>query len=100
LSAFLFALYSGNVFQFGPAFLLGIAVGILTMRTGSIWPAVVFRVVLDAALLLLSGLAASAGGWLLFNPATAAAGALIAAVLLILTTYRHLTPLWRSSEET
>jgi hypothetical protein len=43
LSSFLFALFQMNVFQFVPHFLLGVVMGALVVRAGSIVPAVVFR---------------------------------------------------------
>jgi sodium transport system permease protein len=43
LSSFLFALYHMNVFQFIPAFLLGLVLGLLAARTRSIWPGVLLH---------------------------------------------------------
>jgi sodium transport system permease protein len=43
LSSFLFAVYQMNVFQFAPHFLLGLVMGVLTLRTGSVVPAIVFH---------------------------------------------------------
>jgi hypothetical protein len=43
LSSFLFALFHMNVFQFAPHFILGIVLGLLTVRTASILPAVLFH---------------------------------------------------------
>src|SRR5262249_13466651 len=40
--AFLFALYHMTVFHFFPPFLLGLALGLLVVRSGSVLPAVVF----------------------------------------------------------
>jgi membrane protease YdiL (CAAX protease family) len=45
LSAFLFALYQMNVFQFVPHFLFGAALGLLVLRTGSVLPAMLFHLV-------------------------------------------------------
>ncbi len=43
LSSFLFALYHLNVFQFVPHFVLGVVLGALVLRTGSVLPAVAFH---------------------------------------------------------
>jgi sodium transport system permease protein len=45
LSAFFYGLYQMNAFQLVPCFLLGLVLGLLTIRTGSVIPAVLFRVV-------------------------------------------------------
>jgi sodium transport system permease protein len=52
LSSFLFSLYQMNVFQFVPHFLLGIVLGLLVVRTGSLWPAVVFHFTYNSLLML------------------------------------------------
>jgi sodium transport system permease protein len=49
--SFLFALYHANVFQFLPAFILGAVLGLLTVRTGSILPGVLFHVIHNSLLL-------------------------------------------------
>jgi sodium transport system permease protein len=43
LSSFLFALYHMNVFQLLPTFLLGAVLGLLTVRSGSLMPAMLFH---------------------------------------------------------
>jgi membrane protease YdiL (CAAX protease family) len=43
LSSFLFALSQMNVFQFVPHFLLGAVLGFLVLRSGSLWPGIVFH---------------------------------------------------------
>ncbi len=43
LSSFLFSLYHMNVFQLLPTFLLGAVLGLLVVRGGSLWPAVLFH---------------------------------------------------------
>ncbi len=48
LSAFLFALFQMNVFQALPHFLLGVLMGFLVQRTGSLWPAVLFHFAYNA----------------------------------------------------
>jgi sodium transport system permease protein len=51
VSAFMFALYHLNVFLFLPAFGLGIVLGLLTVRSRSLVPAVVFHFLYNALLL-------------------------------------------------
>lgn len=43
LSSFLFALYHFNVFQFLPAFVLGAVLALVTLRSGSVVPAMLFH---------------------------------------------------------
>jgi membrane protease YdiL (CAAX protease family) len=43
LSAFLFALYQMNFFQLVPHFLLGVVLGMLAVRAGSVLPAMLFH---------------------------------------------------------
>ena len=45
LSSFLFALFQMNVFQFIPHFVLGVVMGALVLRTGSLLPAILFHFV-------------------------------------------------------
>jgi hypothetical protein len=52
-SSFLFALYHANVFQFVPAFLLGVVLALFAVRTGSIVPGVVFHMIHNCLLLLV-----------------------------------------------
>jgi sodium transport system permease protein len=52
LCAFLFALSHMNVFQFLPAFFLGVVLGLLTIRSGSIVPAILFHFLHDSVLLV------------------------------------------------
>lgn len=51
LSAFLFALFHMNVFQFLPAFFLGVVLGLLTVRSRSLVPAIMFHFLHNAALI-------------------------------------------------
>jgi sodium transport system permease protein len=51
LSSFLFALYQMNVFQFAPHFLGGVVLAMLTVRSGSVLPAVVFHLVFNTLML-------------------------------------------------
>jgi sodium transport system permease protein len=51
LSSFLFALYHANVFQFVPAFVLGVVLALFAVRTGSIVPGVVFHMLHNSLLL-------------------------------------------------
>ncbi|MGL4553516.1 MAG: CPBP family glutamic-type intramembrane protease, partial [Gemmataceae bacterium] len=51
LSSFLFSLYQMNVFQFIPHFIFGVVLGLLVVRTGSLWPAVTFHLVYNSILM-------------------------------------------------
>jgi len=53
LSAFLFALYQMNVFQFVPHFLFGVVLGLLVIRSGSIWPAMLFHLVYNTVVVIV-----------------------------------------------
>jgi sodium transport system permease protein len=61
LSSFMFALYPMNVFQFLPTFLLGAILGLLTVRSGSIWPAVLFHLLHNGLLVVSTWLTDLAG---------------------------------------
>ncbi|MCI0681095.1 MAG: CPBP family glutamic-type intramembrane protease [Gemmataceae bacterium] len=52
LCSFLFALFHMNVFQFLPAFFLGVVLGLLTVRGRSVLPAMFFHLLYNGALLL------------------------------------------------
>ena len=62
LSAFLFALFQMNVFQALPHFLLGVLMGFLVQRTGSLWPAVLFHFCYNALVYNIPP-AAGTGTW-------------------------------------
>lgn len=88
LSSFLFALYQMNVFQFLPHFLFGIVLAVLVVRTGSIWPAIVFHLVYNMVLLgpallpsLFSGLE-SLSAWV--RPVAAVTGLMVAMGIFLL----------------
>ncbi len=51
LSSFLFAVFHMNVFQFVPTFALGVVLGLLTVRSGSVLPAVLFHLLHNTLLL-------------------------------------------------
>src|SRR5262249_11648865 len=51
LSSFLFALFHMNVFQFMPSFFLGIVLGLLTIRSNSLLPAILFHFLHNSVLL-------------------------------------------------
>jgi sodium transport system permease protein len=51
LSAFLFALFQMNVFQFAPHFVFGVVLGLLVVRTGSVAPAMVLHFAFRALVL-------------------------------------------------
>jgi sodium transport system permease protein len=88
LSSFLFALFQMNVFQFVPHFVLGLVLGLLVVRAGSVVPAVVFHLVYN--LLLVAPLAfpqalgdgGALGHSAAFRAALAVGCALLAAGLL------------------
>ena len=52
LCSFLFALSHMNVFQFLPAFFLGVVLGLLTIRSKSLLPAILFHFLHDSVLLV------------------------------------------------
>ena len=52
LCSFLFALSHLNVFQFLPAFFLGIVLGLLTIRSKSLVPSILFHFLHDSVLLV------------------------------------------------
>jgi sodium transport system permease protein len=51
LSSCLFALYHFNVFQLMPAFVLGLVLGTLTIRSGSVFPAMLFHLLHNGLLI-------------------------------------------------
>ncbi len=51
LSSFLFALFHMNVFQFLPSFFLGIVLGLVTVRSKSVFPAIVFHLLYNSLLI-------------------------------------------------
>src|SRR5205823_1216781 len=53
MSSFLFALYHMNVFQALPAFLLGVVLGILTVRSGSILPSMLLHFLNNGAVIAI-----------------------------------------------
>lgn len=53
LSAFFFALFHMNVFLFVPAFLLGVVLGLLTLRSRSLLPAILFHLLHNGALIAI-----------------------------------------------
>jgi sodium transport system permease protein len=62
LSSFLFALYHMHVFQFLPAFFLGVVLGLVTVRSKSLVPAIIFHLLHNTLLIssmYLSNAAAS-----------------------------------------
>src|SRR5207237_6671177 len=52
LCSFLFALFHMNVFQFLPSFFLSVVLGLLTVRSRSLLPAMFFHLLYNAVLLL------------------------------------------------
>jgi sodium transport system permease protein len=53
LSAFFFALFHMNVFLFVPTFLLGVILGLLTVRSRSLLPAILFHLLHNSVLIAL-----------------------------------------------
>jgi sodium transport system permease protein len=53
LSAFFFALFHMNVFLFVPTFLLGVILGLLTLRSRSLLPAILFHLLHNGVLIAL-----------------------------------------------
>ncbi len=56
MSSFLFALVHMNVFQFLPTLLLGLVLGTLAWRSGSVLPGMVFHLMHNGLLILLGAL--------------------------------------------
>jgi sodium transport system permease protein len=54
ISSFLFALYHMNVFQALPAFVLGVVLGILTVRSGSILPSMLLHFLNNGAVMAVA----------------------------------------------
>jgi sodium transport system permease protein len=99
LTSFLFALYHMNVFQFIPALFLGLVLGVLAVRSGSILPGMLFHflynglligMVLIEAVLRQQGLAAS-GESLEWVRRTVAIGCAILALPLLWYCLRRLS---------
>jgi sodium transport system permease protein len=88
LSSLLFALYHMNVFQLVPAFILGVVLGLLTIRSGSVVPAVVLHLLNNSLLITVPAFSWFAAGEessafdLLFHPVITVSLSLLALVLL------------------
>jgi sodium transport system permease protein len=88
ISSFLFALYHMNVFQALPTFILGVVLGVLAVRSGSIFPGMLFHLLYNGMLLGVPLLARfgytdeSLPLHAVFHPAISAVFALLACVLL------------------
>src|SRR4029077_13310369 len=66
LSSFFFALFHLNVFLFAPTFLFGVVLGLLTVRSKSLLPAILFHFLHNAVLISLMPLSQHAdvmGTW-------------------------------------
>ncbi|HLJ91809.1 MAG TPA: ABC transporter permease subunit/CPBP intramembrane protease [Gemmataceae bacterium] len=89
ISSFLFALYHRNVFQAVPTFTLGVVLGILAVRSGSVIPGMLFHLVYNGMLIgvpLLGRFGYTDESLALqtfFHPAMAAAFALLACTVLM-----------------
>jgi hypothetical protein len=90
LSSFLFALFHANVFQFLPAFILGVILALFTIRSGSVLPAIVFHSVNNSLLILL----AFAGGIIEPEAGVPLLPRLLAAGLASLVAFGILARLW------
>lgn len=64
LSSFFFALFHLNVFLFLPTFLLGVALGMLTVRSRSLLPAILFHFLHNSVLIALMQLSRHSEGML------------------------------------
>jgi sodium transport system permease protein len=53
LSSFLYALYHANVFQFLPAFVLGVVLALFTIRSRSVLPGIVFHCVHNSVIIII-----------------------------------------------
>jgi sodium transport system permease protein len=92
LSSFLFALFHMNVFQFLPAFFLGVVLGLITVRSKSVVPAMFFHLLHNGILLgsleikeWLDAIVPDMAAWWPYL----AAGSFIAAVVLLWWLYRQ-----------
>jgi sodium transport system permease protein len=54
LTAVLFGLFHLSVYRLVPATLLGVALGVVALRCGSLWPAILFHAVNNTALVVLA----------------------------------------------
>jgi sodium transport system permease protein len=95
LSSLLYALFSLNVFAAVPAFGLGLVLGVLATRSGSVLPGMLFHL-LHGGLLLGAGLRQEAG--LLSGPLVVAVCTLLATAVVLAAAYRHLAPVWASKD--
>src|SRR5262249_19883519 len=100
-AAFLFALYPMNVFQFVPLFVLGLVLGVLATRSGSVVPGLTFHLLYAGLLLALAWLRRQGGpaedvAAVLHHPAQLAASALGAALLTLRAGAGHTAPVWAS----
>ena len=64
MSSFFFALFHLNVFLFLPTFLLGVVLGLLTVRSRSLFPAIVFHLLHNSVLIALIPLSLYSEGML------------------------------------
>jgi sodium transport system permease protein len=95
LSSLLYALFSLNVFEAVPAFGLGLVLGVLATRSGSVLPGMLFHLVHGG---LLLGVGMQRGIDLLSGPPVVAVCTLLAAAVVIAAAYRHLAPVWASKD--
>jgi sodium transport system permease protein len=101
ISSVLFALYHMNVFQALPALLLGVVLGLLVVRSGSVWPGMLFHLLYNGLLMSVAVLPQLGYAeenvplqWL-FHPVVTVIFAVLALGLIALLGY----PLWTKSQE-
>ena len=84
LSSFLYALFQMNVFQFATAFVLGVVLALVALRSGSVGPAIVFHLVYNLSTLFASQALSDPllGAGAAVGCAAAAAGLLTAMLVL------------------
>jgi sodium transport system permease protein len=90
LSSFLFALFHANVFQFIPAFVLGVMLALFTIRSGSVLPAIVFHSVFNSTLIVITFV----GGILAPEAGVSPVARILAAGLASLIAFGILARLW------
>jgi sodium transport system permease protein len=99
LSSLLYALFSLNVFEALPAFCLGLVLGVLATRSGSVLPGMLFHL-LHGGLLIGAGVLQRSGGeeisGFLSYPVVVATCTLLAVILVVAAAYRHLALVWAS----
>jgi sodium transport system permease protein len=100
ISSLLFAVYHLNAFQALPTFILGVVLGVLTVRSGSIFPGMLFHLLYNGMLIGVPLLAhfgytdESVPLQAVFHPAVTMFLAVLACALLAALSYRLSTRAW------